>query len=86
MSGWEIYEQLIAEAARVRDEVMPGYLALGAPGESAVRNMRRQLDDAMRTLLKRDAARASVLVAGLRAQRPQNDSAQHKASGRTGGT
>lgn len=68
--SWQVFEELISEAARVRDQVMPGYLALGAPGEYAVRNMRRQLDSAMRVLLRRDYIQAKVLATALRAQRP----------------
>lgn len=69
LAACEIFEQLIAESVRVRDEVMPGFLALGRAGDNAVRNMRRQLDGAMRALLQRDRDRAATLLAALRAQR-----------------
>lgn len=71
--SWDVFDQLIAEAARVRDEVMPIYLARGAAGENAVRNMRRQLDGVMRTLLRREYERARVLLEALRVQRPPSD-------------
>jgi hypothetical protein len=68
--SWVVFEDLMSEASRVRDQVMPGYLALGAPGAYAVRNMRRQLDSAMRVLLRRDRVQARVLATALRAQKP----------------
>jgi hypothetical protein len=68
-----VFDELMAEAARVRDEVMPAYLALGPSGENAVRNMRRQLDGVMQTLLRREHDRARILAAALRAQHPPSE-------------
>jgi len=69
-SSRQVFEDLMSEAARVRDQVMPRYLALGAPGEYAVKNMRRQLDSVMRVLLRQDRVLAKILVAALRSQKP----------------
>lgn len=69
MIGHDLFEQLIAEAARVRDDVMPYYVRLGAPGENALRNMARQLDAATRAIYRQDEAHASRMLAVLKQQR-----------------
>jgi hypothetical protein len=45
---------LPAEMARVRDEVMPAYQAIGAPGMLALAMMRATLDEAARALAEGD--------------------------------
>ncbi len=47
-------EALPAEMARVRDEIMPAYEAIGAPGAFAIRLMRLQLDIAAKALADGD--------------------------------
>jgi len=86
MSGadlsWAIFDELIAEAARVRDQVMPAYLSLGPAGDNAVRNMRRQLDSVMRVLLRREHTNARILATALRAQQPPSESTLRAAQAR----
>jgi len=47
---------LPSEMARVRDEVMPAYLEIGAPGRLAVAMMRVDLDAAAKALADGDVA------------------------------
>ncbi len=47
-------EALPREMARVRDEVMPSYLEIGASGTFALHNMRNDLDIATRALAEGD--------------------------------
>lgn len=42
------------EMARVRDEVMPAYLEIGAPGAFALMMMRRDLDRASKAMMGGD--------------------------------
>lgn len=48
-------DALPAEMARVRDEVMPAYLAIGPPGLLALAMMRADLDCAAKALAEGDA-------------------------------
>lgn len=54
-------DALPREVARVRDEVMPAYIAIGGPGGFALAGMRRDLDEAARAMAEGD------VVAMLRA-------------------
>ncbi len=47
-------DALPREMARVRDEVMPAYLEIGAPGLFGLTLMRHALDDAARALAEGD--------------------------------
>lgn len=47
-------EALPLEMARVRDEVMPAYLAIGMPGLFALTQMRLELDLATRAIMAGD--------------------------------
>lgn len=47
-------EALPLEMARVRDEVMPAYLAIGAPGTFALAAMRADLDLAAKAMADGD--------------------------------
>lgn len=47
-------EALPAEMARVRDEVMPSYIEIGAPGKVALAMMRADLDAAAKALAEGD--------------------------------
>lgn len=47
-------DALPREMARVRDEVMPAYIAIGAPGLIALTMMRADLDAAAKTLAEGD--------------------------------
>ena len=69
MIDHDLAEQLIIEAARVRDEVMAYYVRMGAPGENACRNMARQLDSAIRALYRHDEGRATRMLAVLKQAR-----------------
>jgi hypothetical protein len=42
--------------ARVRDHVMPAYLAIGPSGAFALALMRKSLDDAARAMMEQDVA------------------------------
>ena len=47
-------EALPKEIARVRDQVMPAYLEIGAPGLFALTMMRRDLDAASKAMMESD--------------------------------
>lgn len=47
-------EALPAEIARVRDQVMPAYIAIGAQGSFALAMMRTSLDAAIKALAEGD--------------------------------
>lgn len=47
-------EALPREMARVRDEVMPAYIAIGAPGAFALHMMRMELDIAAAAMMNGD--------------------------------
>ena len=47
-------EALPREIARVRDEVLPCYLEIGAPGVFAATMMRRDLDAASKAMIEGD--------------------------------
>lgn len=47
-------DQLPREMARVRDEIMPNYLAIGAPGFFALALMRQSLDAAAKAMAEGD--------------------------------
>ena len=47
-------EALPREIARVRDEVIPEYIAIGAPGQLAVMMMRAELDAASKAMTEGD--------------------------------
>lgn len=49
-------EVLPREMARVRDEVMPAYIAIGAPGQFALTMMRLDLDAAAKAMAEGDVA------------------------------
>lgn len=54
--GESLGEALPREMARVRDEVLPAYDAVGAPGLLAARMMRLELDRAAKALAEGDVA------------------------------
>jgi hypothetical protein len=54
-------EALPKEVARVRDEVLPVYLALGGPGMAAVTMMRAELDAASKAMIEGDVV-AMLLI------------------------
>lgn len=47
-------EALPKEMARVRDEVMPAYIAVGPAGAFALTMMRKDLDDAAKAMVNGD--------------------------------
>ena len=47
-------EQLPKEMTRVRDEVMPAYIEIGAPGALALMMMRQSLDAAQKAMAEGD--------------------------------
>lgn len=47
-------DALPAEMARVRDHIVPAYIAIGAPGTFALALMRRALDDAAKAMVEGD--------------------------------
>lgn len=47
-------DDLPKQMARVRDEVLPAYLSIGAPGRMAVAMMRADLDAAAKALAEGD--------------------------------
>lgn len=47
-------DALPREIARVRDEVLPAYLAIGAPGTFAVMMIRADLDAASKAMIEGD--------------------------------
>lgn len=49
-------DALPREIARVRDQVMPAYLAIGAPGSFALALMRLSLDAASKAMIEGDVA------------------------------
>lgn len=49
-------DAILREMTRVRDEVLPAYLAVGPAGGFAVAMMRRELDAAARALAQSDVA------------------------------
>ena len=51
-----IGEDLPKEMARVRDEVLPVYLSVGAPGAFAATMMRLELDRASKAMIEGDLA------------------------------
>ena len=59
-------EALPAEMARVRDEVMPAYISIGAPGAFALAGMRRDLDDAARAMVDDDVVAMLRVFASLK--------------------
>lgn len=50
-------DALPREMARVRDEVMPAYVAVGPSGQLALMFMRQSLDEAAKALASGDVAR-----------------------------
>ena len=59
-------EALPMEMARVRDQVMPHYVAVGAPGIFALTMMRRDLDLAARAMAEGDTVGMIRQLAELR--------------------
>lgn len=47
-------EDLPREMARIRDQVMPAYMAIGTAGAFALAMMRKDLDDAARAMAEGD--------------------------------
>lgn len=54
------------EMARVRDKVMPAYLAIGTAGSFALAFMRRDLDEAARALAEGDVVAMLRVYAALK--------------------
>lgn len=52
--AYSLGEALPREMARVRDEIMPGYIEIGAPGFFALAMMRASLDAAAKALAEGD--------------------------------
>ena len=61
-----LVDALIAEMARVRDEVMPPYILIGSPGLPALHMMRGALDAAARALAEQDATACLTVLASLK--------------------
>jgi hypothetical protein len=59
-------DALIAEIARVRDEVMPVYVSIGPPGRFALAMMGVDIDAATRALAEGDAVACIRLLESLR--------------------
>lgn len=59
-------DALIAEIARVRDHVLPAYVAIGAPGAFAATMMRAEMDAATRALSEGDAIACIRLLETLK--------------------
>jgi hypothetical protein len=59
-------EALPMEMARVRDEVMPHYIAVGAPGRFALAMMRADLDLAAKAMVEGDTVAMIRQLAELR--------------------
>jgi hypothetical protein len=59
-------DALPQEMARVRDQVMPHYLAIGAPGRFALLMMRTDLDLAARAMVEGDVIGMVRQLAELR--------------------
>lgn len=59
-------EALPKEMSRVRDEVMPAYQEIGAPGAFALTMMRMELDRAARAMAEGDLP---TMIASLRSLR-----------------
>ena len=59
-------EALPREMARVRDAVMPHYIAVGAPGMFALTMMRRDLDLAAKAMVEGDTVAMIRQLAELR--------------------
>ena len=59
-------EALPREMARVRDEVMPVYLAIGPGGAPALAMMRADLDRAAKALVEGDTAEMIMRLISLR--------------------
>jgi len=57
---------LQAEMRRVRDEVLPAYLAIGSPGAFAVASMRAELDAATKALTEHDVVECLRAFKSLR--------------------
>ena len=47
-------EALPKEIARVRDEIMPGYILIGDPGKYALTMMRASMDKGIKALAEQD--------------------------------
>lgn len=54
MSDVNLAEALPLEMARVRDEVLPEYVAIGAPGMIAAAFMRKYLNEAAKAMAEGD--------------------------------
>ena len=61
-----LVDVLIAEMARVRDEVMPSYILIGDSGRIALHLMRAELDAAARALAEQDAVKCLTMLASLK--------------------
>ena len=56
MSSESLGEALPREMTRVRDQVMPQYIAIGPPGAFALAIMRAELDAAQKAMIEGDTA------------------------------
>jgi hypothetical protein len=61
-----LVDALIAEMARVRDQVMPSYLEVGPVGIFALTMMRNDLDAAARALAEQDGVSCLRLYESLK--------------------
>jgi len=52
--SYTLGEALPMEMARVRDQVMPAYIAIGPPGAFALAMMRAELDAATKAIMEGD--------------------------------
>lgn len=59
-------EVLPREIARVRDEVLPCYLAIGAPGSFAAAMMRADMDAASKAMIEGDTVAMTRLYESLK--------------------
>lgn len=59
-------DALLSEITRVRDEVLPSYIAIGPPGAFAAGMMRAEMDAASRALAEGDAVACMRLLESLR--------------------
>ena len=59
-------DALPKEMARVRDEVMPAYIAIGRPGEFALAMMRADLDAASKAMIEGDTVKMIQVYESLK--------------------
>ena len=66
MAANTLGDELPRQMARVRDEVLPAYVAIGAPGAFAAAGMRADLDRAAKALAEGDIVEMVRVCKSLR--------------------